>query len=72
MANINNQQCEEWLRQISENVHQFRKKHRMNVADKQKFLNEQYYLLHLIVRAIQGKVRFVGTPVIKDRINSDS
>lgn len=67
MANINNQQCEEWLKQISDNIKDFRKKPRMNIENKVQFLNQQYYLLHLITRAIQGKVRFVGTPVIKDR-----
>lgn len=67
MANINNQQCEEWLKQISDNIKNFRKKPRMNIENKVQFLNQQYYLLHLITRAIHGKVRFVGTPVIKDR-----
>lgn len=69
MAQIRNDQAVEWLLQISKNLKEFRKKPRMKIADKQIFLNQQYYLLHLMVRALEGKVRFVGVPVIKDRNN---
>lgn len=68
VASINNSQCEEWLNQVSNNIQNLRKKPRLKTADKIMFLNEQYYLLHLIIRAIEGKVKFVGTPVIKDKI----
>lgn len=65
MAQISNDQAVEWLNRISQNLHEFRKKPRMKIAEKQKFLNQQYYLLHLMVRAIEGKVRFVGVPPVK-------
>lgn len=65
MAQISNAQAVEWLNRISQNLHEFRKKPRMKVSEKQKFLNQQYYLLHLMVRAIEGKVKFVGVPPLK-------
>lgn len=66
---ISNVHCVEWLDQISKNIDILRKKPRLNKADKIAFLNEQYFLLHLISRGIQGKVTFQGVPVIKDKLN---
>ena len=60
MSNINNDQAQEWLKNISNNLSDFRKKHRLNKEDKIKYIEEQYRTLMLMQKAIDGDVIFVG------------
>lgn len=60
MSNINSDQAAEWLENISKNLSEFRKKHRLNKEDKIKYIQQQYHTLMLIQKAIDGEVIFVG------------
>lgn len=60
MSNINNDQAQEWLKNISKNLSDFRKKHRLKKEDKIKYIEEQYRTLMLMQKAIDGDVIFVG------------
>jgi hypothetical protein len=60
MSNLNNDQAVEWVETIANNLASFRKKTRLNKAEKLEFIHNQYNTLYQLHRAIIGEILFKG------------
>lgn len=58
------EQAKAWILEIRANLQRFRRKRKMTVEERLKFLSEQYSTLYELNLAIDGKRRFLGVPQI--------